>query len=141
MDHTIVTKPCTAQDWASAMESGTDNARHHLAIDALALLLDNKASSSDTAGKSTTTYESSIKAFNNPDEVKREVSEFYALYLCDAIRSLGGASKRLIDLLLESSKRPDLETVDGTSERHRNGSVNWRDSPRWSYNFLEYGLR
>lgn len=34
-----------------------------------------------------------------------------------------------------------MKHIDGSSVKHRNGSVYWRDLPSWSYNFLEYGLR
>jgi hypothetical protein len=141
MDHIIITKPCTVQDWASAMKAGTDSANHHIAIDALAALLDDKASSSDAAEKITVAYEDCIKALSNPDDSGNDISTFYALYLCDAIRTFGDASRRLIDLLVEISKRPDAKHIDGSSVKHRNGSVYWRDLPGWSYNFLEYGLR
>lgn len=56
MDHIMLTKPCTVQDWANAMKANTDNANHHLAIDALALLLNGKSSSSDAAEQITTAY-------------------------------------------------------------------------------------
>lgn len=141
MDHIIITKPCTAQDWAITMKAETDIANHHIAIDALASLLDNKAYPSNAAEKITMAYEESIKAPSNPDHSNNDVSEFYALYLCDAIRTFSGASRRLVDLLLDISRRPVMKRIDGSSVKHRNGSVYWRDMPSWSYNFLEHGLR
>lgn len=141
MDHIIITKPCTVQDWATAMRARTDSANHHMAIDALAALLDDKASPFNAAEKITMAYGSSLKALNNPDDSGNDISKFYALYLCDAIRTFGDASGHMVDLLVEISKRPDAKHVKGASVKHRNGSVYWRDLPGWSYNFLEYGLR
>lgn len=123
------------------MKAGTDNPKHHMSIYALALLLDDKASPSGAAEKIIIAYEDSIKALSNPDDSGNDISMFYALYLCDAMRTFGDASRRLVDLLVEISKRPDAKHVDGSSVKHRNGSVYWRDLPGWSYNFLEYGLR
>ena len=141
MDHNIIAKPCTVQDWANAMKARADNTNHHLAIDALASLLDDKTSSSDAAGRITTAYEEPIKDLSNPDDFGNDVSIFYALYSCDAIRTFGDASGHLVDLLVEISKQPNIKHIDGSSVKQRNGSVYWRDLPSWSYNFLEYGLR
>ena len=141
MDHIIITKPCTVQDWANAMKARTESANHHIAIDALASVLDDKASPFNAAEKITMAYGSSLKALNNPDDSGNDISKFYALYLCDAIRTFGDASGHMVDLLVEISKRPDAKHIDGSSVKHSNGSVYWRDLPSWSYNFLEYGLR
>lgn len=141
MDHIINTKPCTAQDWAITTKAETDNANHRIAIDALASLLDNKACPSNAVEEITMAYEESIKALSVPDDANNDVSEFYALYLCDAIRTFSGASRRLVDLLPGISRRPDMKHNDESSVKHRNGSVYWRDLPSWSYNFLEHGLR
>jgi hypothetical protein len=141
MDHIIIAKPCTVQDWAKAMKVGTDNTNHHLAIDALALLLDDKVSASNAAAETTAAYENSIKAISSPTNFNNEVSSFYARYMCDAIRTFDGASKRLVDLLVAISERPDITSADGSSTSQLDGSVYWRDLPSWSYNFLEYGIR
>jgi hypothetical protein len=141
MDHFIIAKPCTAQRWATATKTGTNNTNHHQAIDALALLLDDRASPSNTAETITVAYENSIKANSSPTDLDKDVSAFYGRYLCDAIRAFDSACKCLIDLLVETSEQSDIKSADGSLTKHRNGSVYWRDLPGWTANFMDYGIR
>jgi hypothetical protein len=125
------------------MRTETSDPDHHRAIDALALLIDGKASPADTAKQITTTYEGSLKAADGPTRTdeSNKVHAFWALWMCEAIRRFDGASRSLADLLVEISRSPDVEADDGLPKKHTDGSVYWRDLPGWSFEFTEHGLR
>jgi hypothetical protein len=125
------------------MRTETHDSDHHRAIDALALLVDGKASPADTARQITTAYEDSLKAADGPTRTdeSNKVHTFWALWMCEAIRRFDGATRRLADLLVEISRSPDVETDDGLPKNHMDGSVYWRDLPGWSFEFTEHGLR
>jgi hypothetical protein len=125
------------------MQRETSDPDHHRAIDALALLLDGKAAPADTAKRITTTYEDSLKVVTGPTRLdeSNKVHTFWALWLCEAIRRFGGATRRLADLLVEISRCPDVETDDGLPKKHSDGSVYWRDLPSWPFDFGQHGLR
>ena len=143
MDDMRVANPCTVGDWKTAMRRETSDLDHHRAIDAIALLLDDKASPADTAKRITTTYEASLKAARGPTRTdeSNKVQTFWALWMCEAIRRFDGASRRLADLLVEISSYPGVETNDGLPKKHTDGSVYWRDLPGWLFEFTVHGLR
>lgn len=124
------------------MHAETSDSEHHQAIDALALLLENQESPADTAKAFTMVYENSIKTADRPTNVdsRNKVHTFWALWMCDAIRTFEGASKRLVDLLVEVSRQPDIIGIDRSPKKHIDGSIYWRDLPSWSFDFAEHGL-
>lgn len=143
MDNTRIASPCTVQDWKKAMHAETSDHDHHQAISALALLLDGEASPADTAKRITTAYENSPKATAGPTQIGdcNKFHIFWALWMCEAIRRFGGATRLLADLLVEISRCPDVDTDDGPSKGHINRWVYWRGLPSWSFEFTEHGLR
>jgi hypothetical protein len=45
--------------------------------------------------------------------------------------------QRLIDLLKEISRQPDVKTPDGSVKMHRGCEAYWRDVPGWEHGFAE----
>ena len=125
------------------MHAETSDSDHHRAIDALAMLLDYKAAPAETAKRITMAYEDSIRAVGRPTSTCEpdKVAAFWALWMCEAIRRFDAALRRLVDLLVEISRCPDVRVGNGPMEKHTNGSVYWRDLPGWSFAFAEHGLR
>lgn len=136
----------SVQDWRNTERAATEDADHLRAIDAVASLLEGEASPAQAAEVITTTYESSLlETFGRPWELKTDdkVSYFWAGYMSGAARTFGSAQsrERLVNLLVEISKRPDLEDADGFVITGINvDGVYWRDLPAWGRNFTSDGL-
>lgn len=124
------------QDWTTAKRATTDDPDHRRAFDGLALLLSNQASPAMAATTITEAYESFIKDTPITHD-NDKISVFWALFLCDAIRTFGSAHQRLVELLREVSKQPDVTMTDGSLAKHSNGAVYWRDLPGWPLQLCE----
>ncbi len=126
----------SVQEWKKEKYANTSDIDHRQAIDALASLLENKTSPAETAKAITAAYEPRSK-------LNEKIENFWVLYMCEAIRHFGDAAarERLVDLLGEISRLPDVKDADGSVQSDPGDAVFWRDMPRWAYDFKEYGLR
>jgi hypothetical protein len=121
------------------------SATHHLrAADAFELLLKGEADADDTAWRITMIYEVDLKRNNGSSyaDCHNKVNDFFLDQMIGAIRCFGDAAvqQRLIDLLMEIRKQPDVKTPDRSVEMHRGVEVYWRDVLGWSFAFTYHGL-
>jgi hypothetical protein len=115
------------QDWIKTRRERITAPDHLSAIDALAVCLDGSESPSAVAVIITKAYSSYVgQPLKNSDSDR--VQSFWVM-LCDAARMFGSAQSRLIDLLHEMSKQPDVYATDGSLAKTTSGMVYWRDLP------------
>lgn len=137
----------SVEDYMKKVHEYTTDADHLQANVALALFLEGEVSTAETAKTITTIYEPSLQAGQGiPNDhlwYKTKVHEFWGESLSTIIREFGSAEAqaRLIDLLVEISRQPDLTYADGTPIVELNGEMYWKDLPGWSFGFTEDGLR
>ena len=136
------------QDWLEHVLQD-DDPTHIGAIQALVLLLEDRATPFETARSITAWYEPSVKAL--PAELdpmnlhNNNVWDFWMSYLNPVIRSLSDveAQERFINLLVEITKCPDV--LDDSSH-HITGyaragdGVFWSNLPGWCHTFVMEGL-
>jgi hypothetical protein len=130
------------QDWKkTVLEHTADDPDHAQAVDALALLLKGEADADDTAKSVTMIYEVSLKRNNGSTyaDCHNKVYEFWMSHICQAILKFDSTVvyQRLIDLLKEISRQPDVKTPDGSVKMHRGCEAYWRDVPGWEHGFAE----
>ena len=129
----------SVQDWKTAKCADTKDTDHTKAIEALTSLLEGDTFPSDAAKAITKTYEASLKVFRrpwkDPHRYHNKVTEFWVLYMSNAIRSFGSAEEheRLFELLVEISRQPDLEDDDGMVVKSIDHKTFWVDLPGWAY--------
>lgn len=137
----------SVEEYMQKVRELTSERDHLQANEALALLLKGEASPAKTARTITAIYEPSLKAGQGiPTHhlwYKNRVFEFWGLSFSTVIREFGSAEEqaRLIDLLVEISRQPDLTYADGSPIVERTGEMYWKDLPGWSFGFTEDGLR
>jgi hypothetical protein len=135
------------EEYMQKVREHTSEPDHLQANEALVLLLKGEASPAKTARTITAVYEPSLKAGQGiPTDhlwYKNKVFEFWGLTFSAIVREFGSAEEqeRLIDLLVEISRQPDLTYADGSPIVERNGEVYWKDLPGWNFGFTEDGLR
>lgn len=136
----------SVQDWLDEQRRQEGDPKHIQAVEALALLLENKASPPETARSITTTYEPTVRAMvaraSGSDSYHNKLYSFWALYFCGTVQTFGNIDthERLIDLLVEISRQPDLLDEDGEPVTGYRDSVYWSDVPDWNRAFVEDGL-
>jgi hypothetical protein len=113
------------QDWIKTRRERVTAPDHLSAIDALAICLNGNGPPNAIATSITKAYSSYVEQPLKNSESDR-VQSFWVL-LCDAARMFGSAQSRLIDLLHEMSKQPDIYATDGS--KTTGGMVYWRDLP------------
>ena len=122
-------------------DQGRGDSDHLQATAALALLLIGEANADDTAKSITMIYEVDLKRNNGSTygDGHNKFFHFLNSHICTAIRTFGSAEvqHRLIDLLVEISRQPDVKTPDGSVKLHDAHEVYWRDVPGWEYNFAD----
>ena len=129
------------QDWKKAVLANTEDPDQVQAAEALALLLSGEADANDTARSITMTFEVDLKR-NNGSTYADGHNKFYCFcmnHMCNAIVRLGSTvvHQRLIELLKEISKQPNVKTPDGSVKMHEGCEAYWRDVPGWEYSFAE----
>lgn len=138
------------EDYMKNVREYTDDDDHLQANEALALLLKGDASPAATAKIITEIYKPSLQAGQGiPTHhlwYKNKVYEFFGDFLSIVIREFGSTEvqARLIDLLVEISRQPDLTYADGSLISESCGEkveMFWKDLPGWSFCFTEDGLR
>lgn len=128
----------SVQNWKIARCAETEDTDHIRAIDALASLLEGDTSPSEAAEAITKTYGPSLKAiegpWKDPHWYHNKVTEFWVLYMSNAIRSFGSTEEheRLFELLIEISRQPDLEDDDGMVVKSIHHKTFWVDLPGWA---------
>lgn len=133
----------SVRDWKDSVLAQTQDPDHIQTAEALAELLDGTSSPADIAERITSVYEP-------PPEMREEwfhegqsqkVIEFWGIHMSDAIRAFGDSviQDRLIALLVDMSKQPDVKNPDGSSKGGP-GSTYWRDLPDWESQFFHYSL-
>jgi len=131
----------SVQDWKKAVLALTDDSDQIQAADALALLLNGEADADDTARSITMIFEVDLKRNNGSThaDCHNKVYEFWTNHMLLAILKFGSTvvNQRLIDLLKEISKQPDVKTPDGSVKTHGRYEAYWRDVPGWEYSFAE----
>lgn len=136
------------QEWL-AYRLKEDDPTHIGAVQALALLLEDRATPFETARSITTWYEPSVKALpaeRDPIELfSNDVCDFWLCYLSLAIRSLSdvGAQERFINLLIEITKCPDVLDDSGhpiTGYAPAGDGIFWSGLPGWCRTFVMEGL-
>jgi hypothetical protein len=129
------------QDWMKERRERLTASDHLTAIDALAMSLNGSESPSAIAAIITIAYSSYVKRPPKTSDGERidRVKYFWST-LCDAARTFGSAHSRLIDLLYEMSKRPGMNTADGSSAKSPGGMVYWRDLPGVSFHLCDDAL-
>lgn len=120
----------------------TNDPDHHEAADALAALLSGVASAEDTAKSITMMYEVSLKKSNEStwEDERNKPFYFWGLHMWRAIRAFGDdevQARRLLDLLEEMSRQPDVINSDGSVKLHAELQIYWRDLPGWSFHLME----
>lgn len=141
----------SVQDWSETWRETTGYPNEIQAIEALALLLDGKVSAPETAKTITMTYERSIRAgmVQCPEEtvsITDSVTDFWEREMCDAIRTFGNVDthERLMDLLVEISRQPDILDPRGRqvmhAGKHGRDSVYWSGVPGWESALVALGL-
>ena len=111
----------------------TDDLDHLEAADALGALLSGEATPEDTAKIITMIYEVPLKKKKESAYTDEHEKPFYFWdhHLCDAISRFGNnelQERRLLQLLDEISKQPDVTTSNGSVKEY-SGRVYWRDLP------------
>lgn len=133
----------SVQDWKDSVLAQTRDSDHIQTAEALAELLDGTSSPADIAERITSIYEP-------PPETRKEwfhegqnhkVIEFWGIHMHEAMSMFGDAElqDRLIALLVEMSKQPDVKNPDG-SLKGSTGGIYWKDLPDWEWQFSYYGL-
>lgn len=125
----------SVQDWAKRERENTREPEQLQSIEALALLLEGKTSPLATAKTVTAICESAVADYQDPNPYKYELYEdqpdFRAHQLwrliCGAISTFGSAESRdrLISLLVEISRQPDIIGKEGGQITHYLGDVYW----------------
>jgi hypothetical protein len=131
----------SVQDWKKAVLALTDDSDQIQAAEALALLFSGEADADDTAKSITMLFEVNLKRNNGStyNDCHNPVYEFWSNHMLNAILIFGSTvvNQRLIDLLKEISKQPDVITPDGSVKMHGRYEAYWRDVPGWEYSFAE----
>ena len=136
----------SVQDWKAAKCAKADDADHIRTIEALASLLEDDISPADAALSITTAYATLLKATKGGSVrefwYETKVSQFWRDYLSDAIQCFGSTEvqDRLISLLSEISKLPDLKDDDGVVVKTIDHETFWSDLPDWDYQFARTAL-
>lgn len=134
----------SVQEWKNGVLAQTQDADHIKTAEALAELLEGSSSPADIAKIITTVYEP-------PPETRRDcshagenkkVTEFWVTHMTDAISLFGDVDTqdRLLALLVEMSKQPDVRNPDGVLKGAGGCAIYWRDLPEWEWQFSNYGL-
>jgi hypothetical protein len=134
----IVMDLADIKDWIKDRRERLTASDHLTAIDALAMSLNGSESPSVIAAIITTAYSSYVEQPLKTSEGDR-VLYFWAI-LCDAARTFGSAHSRLVDLLHEISKQPDVYATDGSLARAPGGVVYWRDLPGFPFALCDDAL-
>jgi hypothetical protein len=134
----------SVQEFTRGFRDDTQDADHLQAGDALALLLSGEADADDTAKSITMIYDVSLKrnnGFTHNDEYNK-VRYFWMRHMCGAIYTFGddAIQERLIDLLTEISKQPEVKCPDGSTKMHCGVQIYWRDLPGRSFELQAIGL-
>jgi hypothetical protein len=129
------------QDWIKDRRERLTASDHLTAIDALAMSLNGSESPSAIAVIITTAYSSYVEQpLKTSDSERIDRVKFFWSTLCDTARTFGSAHSRLIDLLHEISKQPDVYATDGSLERAPGGVVYWRDLPGFPFALCDDAL-
>ena len=132
------------EEFMQNVRERTSDTHHLQAADAFELLLKGEADADDTARSITMIYEVDLKRNNGSvyADSHNKVNDFFLDQMIGAIRCFGDAAvqQRLIDLLVEIRKQPDVKTPDRSVEMHRGVEAYWRDVPGWSFAFTYHGL-
>jgi hypothetical protein len=137
----------SVQSYMEKVREHTEDPDHLRANEALASLVEGEASPTDTAKIITTAYASSLRSDRSAPKGDRwyhsKFHEFWGRIFSDFVRhhSSGEAQERLINLLVEISRQPDLRWEDGSVATTDAGQVYWRDLPGWEFHFADEGLR
>ena len=132
----------SAQDWKTAnlvkcADADGIDADHVAAVEALASLLEGHMTPADAAQAITTVYAGSVKMAEGPFKEdswpSNKVYRFWGVFMSNAIQHFGSAEdqERLFKLLVEISRRPDLEDDDGIVVRDMDLDTYWIDLPDW----------
>jgi hypothetical protein len=131
----------SVQDWKKAVHAQTEDPDHVQAAEALALLLNGEAAACDTAKGITMIYEADLERNNGSTyaDGHNKVYGFWTNHMCNAILKFDSivVQQRVVELLIEISKQPDVKTPDGSVKMHDGHEVYWRDVPGWEYNFAD----
>ena len=123
------------------MLARTEDLDHIKAADALTLLLNGEADADNTAERITKIYEADLKRNNGSTyaDGHNKVYEFWMNHMCNAILKFGNSvvHQRLIELLEEISRQPEVRTPDGCEKMYEGCEVYWRDVPGWEYSFAD----
>jgi hypothetical protein len=115
------------QDWIKIRRERITAPDHLSAIDALAMCLNGSEPPNAVAAIITKAYSTYVEQpLKNSDSDR--VQGFWVM-LCDAARMFESAQSRLIGLLHELSRQPDIYTTDGSLAKTPSGMVYWRDLP------------
>jgi hypothetical protein len=135
----------SVQSYVEKVREHTEDPDHLRANEALASLVEGRTSPADTANIITSIYAASLESDRKMPKSDRcsKFHEFWAPNFSDFVRhhSRGEAQERLIDLLVEISRQPDLRYKDGSAAMDDAGHVYWRDLPGWNFHFADEGLR
>jgi len=128
-------------EWKKAVLARTEDPDQVQAAEALALLLSGEADADDAARSITMIYEIDLKRNNGStyDDCYNKVYEFWTNHMWTAILQFGSTmiNQRLLALLKEISKQPDVKTPDGSVKMHGGREAYWRDVPGWEFNFVK----
>jgi hypothetical protein len=136
----------SVQSYLEKVREHTEDPDHLRANEALASLVEGRTSPADTAKIITATYSSSLKLNQGvPTGHLRYPSKFHEFWAHKfsgfvAHYSNGEAQERLIGLLAEIARQPDLRCEDGSVVTTNDGQVYWRDLPGWTFHFPHEGL-
>lgn len=136
----------SVQDWKTSKCAITEDTDHVKAIEALASLLGGNIFPADAAKSITTAYAASLKATKGGDNhnswYETKVAQFWGSDMFDAIACYGGTDvqARLISLLVEISKLPDLKDDHGVVVKTIHHQTFRSDLPGWGRHFASAGL-
>ena len=132
----------TIQQFTEGIREFTHDRDHIEAADALVQLLSGTATVEDTAKIITMIYEPSLE--ENPDGTwmneHNKIFYFWGHHIDSAVRSFCGdevQEQRLVDLLVDMSKQPDVRNSDGSLKKFANVLVYWHDLPGLSFDIFE----
>lgn len=133
----------SVQYWKDSVLAQTQDFDHIQTAEALAELLGGASSPADAAERITSIYEPppEMRAEWFHEGQNQKVIEFWGIHMHEAMSTFGDAETRdrLIALLIEMSKQPDVKNPDG-SLKGGTGGTYWKDLPDWEWQFSYYGL-
>jgi len=134
----------TIDAWAAELHAALHYPRmemqhpsHAKTLDALVALLKNEASPAEIARTITSTYQEIFAPDSQGLAWHEMIQHFWAFHMSRVIRGFGSATGRLVEMMVEISKQPDMKTADGTvvSLPGYPEKIYWRELPAFAGQF------